>query len=161
MAVTLIDNATLAGLSRAAATAARRRRNLNLHVDYLDPCQRLFNAVEPGSYIRPHRHTDPPRPECFLAVRGRFALLLFDAAGAVTESHLLAPEGPIVAAEVPAGTWHALVALEPGSVFFETKPGPYVPLTDKDFAPWAPEEGSEGVVAYMKRLMRNESIGGA
>jgi hypothetical protein len=60
-----------------------------------------------------------------------------------------------VAAEVPAGTWHALVALERGSVFFETKPGPYVPLTDKDFAPWAPEEGSEEAGEYLDNLCLN------
>lgn len=149
---TRIDNAILDRLSHAAAAGERRRQNLNLHADYDDPCQRLFNAVEPGSYIRPHRHADPPKPECFVAVRGRFRLLIFGEDGVVCESIELAPAGPVVAVDVPAGAWHTIVALEPGSIFFETKPGPYVPLTDKDFAPWAPVEGSEQAGAYLKTI---------
>ena len=152
MPVRIITPSDFASLSRAAASNLRRRQNLNLHDDYDDPCQRLFNAVEPGSYIRPHRHADPPRPECFLAVRGRFMLLLFDDEGQVTSRQAVAPAGPVVAAEVPAGTWHSLVALEPGSVFFEVKPGPYLPLTDKDFAPWAPAEGSGDALRYLEAL---------
>lgn len=148
----LVTPADLDALSRAAQQDPRRRCNLNLHEDYQDPCQRLFNAVEPGSYIRPHRHTAPPRPECFVAVRGRFVLLLFDDAGTVITTAHLAPDGPEVCAEIPAGTWHCLVALEPGSLFFEAKPGPYVPLTDKDFAPWAPPEGSPEAMWYLETL---------
>jgi cupin fold WbuC family metalloprotein len=152
MPLRLISGAALDALSCAALGNPRGRLNLNLHSDDADPCQRLFNAVEPGSYVRPHRHVDPPKPECFVVVRGRFALLLFDDAGGVTERHLLAPTGPAVAADVPAGAWHTIVALESGSVFFETKPGPYAALTDKDFAPWAPAEGSDRAGAYLESL---------
>ena len=138
---------------RTTPSGSRRlRQNLNLHADYADPCQRLFNAVEPGSYIRPHRHADPPKPELFLAVRGRFGLLLFDADGRVVEAEPVAPDGPCVAVEVPPGLWHTIVALEPGSIFFETKPGPYIALSDKDFAPWAPPEGSDESLDYLARL---------
>ncbi len=148
----LITPADLDVLSRGALENPRRRLNLNLHDDFRDPCQRLFNAVEPGSYIRPHRHTDPSRPECFVALRGRFVLLIFDDDGAVTNTAHVAPDGPGLAVEVPPGFWHSIVALEPGSIFFEAKPGPYVPLTDKDFAPWAPAEGSAEALWYMETL---------
>ena len=140
MPVRIITPSDLASLSRAAADNPRRRQNLNLHGDYADPCQRLFNAVEPGSYIRPHRHSNPPKSECFLAVRGRFVLLLFDDQGRVTDRLKVAPDGPAVAAEVPAGIWHMLIALEPGSVFFEAKPGPYV------------QRRSRGIQRQMQRL---------
>lgn len=162
MPVTLIDTDTLRTLSLEARSSARRRLNLNLHGDSREPSQRLFNAVEPESYIRPHRHSDPPKPEFFLPVRGRFALLLFDDAGTVTACHLLAAHGPVLAAEVPPGIWHALLSLEPGSVFFETKPGPYLPLSDKDFPPWAPAEGSAEAPAYlawMKSRVAGEGAG--
>ncbi|NJC87582.1 MAG: cupin fold metalloprotein, WbuC family [Desulfuromonas sp.] len=155
MSVRSIAPSDLDDLSRAAQAGARRRLNLNMHADYADPCQRLFNAVEPGSYLRPHRHTDPPKPECFVAIRGRFLLLIFDDAGRIVERIELAPDGPVVAAEVPPGTWHGIVALEPGSIFFETKPGPYTPLSDKDFAPFAPAEGSEQAGEYLKSAMRD------
>ncbi|MCM2265143.1 MAG: WbuC family cupin fold metalloprotein [Desulfuromonadales bacterium] len=150
----IITSSDLDALSHTARTLPRRRLNLNMHADYADPCQRLFNAVEPGSYLRPHRHTDPPKPECFVAIRGRFHLLIFDDAGKIIERIDLSPAGGAVAAEVPPGTWHAIVALEPGSLFFETKPGPYTPLTDKDFAPWAPAEGSEEAGEYLEMVMR-------
>jgi cupin fold WbuC family metalloprotein len=152
MPVRIITPSDLESLSRNAIGNLRRRQNLNLHADYADPCQRLFNAVEPGSYIRPHRHTDPPKPEFFLAVRGRFVLLLFDGEGMVINTVHLAPAGPSVAVEVPSGAWHTIVALEPGSIFFEAKPGPYVALTDKDFAPWAPAEGGAGAEEYLAAL---------
>ena len=152
MPIRTITPADLDELSRSAALATRRRLNLNLHPDYADPCQRLLNAVEPDSYLRPHRHTEPAKPECFVAVRGRFHLLIFDDAGTIVERIELTPAGPVVVADVPPGAWHAIVALEPGSIFFETKPGPYTPLTDKDFAPWAPAEGSEEAVVYLQSL---------
>lgn len=156
MPLRLVTPADLDELSRAARSIPRCRLNLNLHTDYTDPCQRLFNAVEPESYLRPHRHTDPPKPECFIAVRGRFHLLIFADDGTITDRIELAPGGPVAAADVPAGAWHAIVALEPGSIFFETKPGPYTPLTDKDFAPWAPAEGSAEAGGYLRRVMKAE-----
>src|SRR5512139_3307539 len=116
MTLRLITPADLAALSRTAQTNPRRRQHLNLHVDYADPCQRLFNAVEPESYIRPHRHTDPLKPECFVAVRGRFQLLLFDDEGRVTERVDLGPDGPVVAIDLAAGVWHTIIALAPGSI---------------------------------------------
>ena len=152
MTIRLVTTADLDTLSRDALANPRRRLNLNLHEQAADPCQRLFNAVEPGSYIRPHRHTDPPKNECFVAVRGRFVLLIFDDAGGVTEAVHLAPDGSEIAAEVPAGTWHSVLALEPGSIFFETKPGPYCPLSDKDFAPWAPAERAPEALWYLETL---------
>ena len=152
MRLRLIVPTDLDALSRAALANPRRRQHLNLHADYTDHCQRLFNAVEPDSYIRPHRHTDPPKPECFVAVRGRLQLLLFDDAGNVTERIDLAPAGPVVATDLAAGVWHTILALEAGSIFFEAKPGPYVALSDKDFAPWAPAEGSVMSRHYLAAL---------
>jgi cupin fold WbuC family metalloprotein len=149
----LIDERMLDELSAAAQHSPRLRLNRNLHADYGEPCQRLLNAVEPGTYIRPHRHLTPPKPECFVAVRGRMALVVFDDAGGIDRVVSLEPGGAVVGVDLPPGIWHAIVSLMPGSVFFETKPGPYVPLSDKDFAPWAPPEGSAGATAYLRELV--------
>lgn len=150
----IIDQKQLDQLSAVAAAADRLRKNLNLHDDYADPCQRLFNALEPGTYIRPHRHLNPPKLESFLAVRGRMLLVTFNDSG---EIEALVPFGPgceALAIVLPAGAWHTLLALEPGSIFFETSRGPYVPLTDKDFAPWAPQEGTPESQEYLAGLMQ-------
>lgn len=152
--VKIINGQTLDDLSAVAQESDRKRKNLNLHEQYDDPCQRLFNALEIQTYIRPHRHTDPPKPECFMGVRGRMALVLFDDEGEVTEVVPFGAGSDAVAIEVPPGTWHSILSLESGSVFFETKPGPYVPLTDKDFAPWSPEEGASEAASYLITLRR-------
>ncbi len=148
----VINQDILDQLSREASVSPRLRKNLNMHDDYADPCQRLFNAMEIGSYIRPHRHIDPPKTECFMAIRGKMALVVFDDEGKV--EHVL-PFGngcDVKAIELSAGEWHSLIVLEAGSIFFETKPGPYAPLSDKDFAPWAPAEDSQGAARYLSAL---------
>ena len=45
----------LDGLTAKAQVNPRKRQHQNIHESYEDPCQRLFNAIEPGN-IRPHRH---------------------------------------------------------------------------------------------------------
>jgi cupin fold WbuC family metalloprotein len=69
----ILNSALLADLTAQAQANPRLRQNLNLHADYDEPCQRLLNAIEPGSYIRPHRHLTDPKPECFIGIRGRLA----------------------------------------------------------------------------------------
>jgi len=155
--VKIISHKVLDQLSLEASGSERLRKNLNLHDDYADPCQRLFIAMEPGTYIRPHRHTDPPKQECFMAVRGKLALLVFDDDGEVKQVILLGDGCDTLAIDLPAGEWHSIIVLEPGSIFFETKPGPYVAMSDKDFAPWAPEEKSAEVGSYLSVLSETVS----
>ncbi len=131
----------LAALSIQAAGHERGRINHNLHPSLDDPIQRFFNIMEPGSYVRPHRHTDPPRWEVFVGISGRAAVLEFDRRGRVAQRSEISPEGPEIAVEVAGGSWHTVTALEPETVLFELKPGPYSPVSDKDFAAWAPPEG--------------------
>lgn len=140
-----------------AKSSPRQRQHRNIHQSYTDSCQRLFNAIEPNSYIRPHRHASDPKNELLLAVRGVMALVTFDEHGAVAgalrfgfdkNGHDLA-----AGAEVPANTWHTVIALEPGCVLFEVKAGPFDPSQPKDLAFWAPEEHSTEVQAYLARLL--------
>ena len=137
----IIDSQLLSRLSKEAAAAERLRRNHNLHPTLDDPVQRLCNAMEPGTYVRPHRHRGPDKWECFLALSGAAAVLIFDDAGTVVERIEFSPRGPVFGIEIPRDTWHTLVSLAPGTVLFEIKRGPYSPLNDKDFALWAPAEG--------------------
>ena len=53
-------------------------------------------------------------------------------ARSVVDSIELAPCGPVVALNIPAGQWHTVHALEPGTVILEVKDGPYVPLAEED-----------------------------
>jgi cupin fold WbuC family metalloprotein len=139
-------------LTAAARSIARRRKNLDFHEDASHPAQRLLNAVEPDSYIRPHRHLDPLKDETFVVLKGAFGLVLFDEAGKVTDWRVLRSQGEVVGAHVPAGVFHCLVSLAQGSVFFEAKAGPYDATTDKDWPSWAPPEGTPEAPAYLARL---------
>lgn len=133
-----ISAENLHDLAAQAGAAPRLRKNLNLHERLEDPIQRLLNALEPGTYIRPHRH--PPGVwECFILLHGRCAILLFDDGGRVVDRLELSPGGTIVT-EIPADTWHGVVSLAPSTVVLEVKPGPYVPGV---FADWAPEEATD------------------
>lgn len=145
----IITHATLADLAAEAAAAPRRRKNLNLHGHLDDPIQRLLNALEPGTYIRPHRHPDGVW-ELFILLSGACSILVFDAQGVVTQRVDLTQDGTLVA-EIPAGAWHSVVAQQSGTVVIEVKPGPYVPGS---FAPWAPEEDKDGATACLDWLQR-------
>jgi cupin fold WbuC family metalloprotein len=142
----------LDALSDGARKTPRGRKNLNFHAQLTHPAQRLLNAVEPDSYIRPHRHVDPLRDETFVVLRGAFGVVIFDDFGTVTRRAVITAGGDMIGAHVPAGIYHALVSLEPGSVFFEAKAGPYEPPTDKDFASWAPPEGDVRATAFLEAL---------
>ncbi len=150
----LIDNLLLDQTSEAALASPRRRKNHNFHTPAAEGANRLLNAVEPGSYIQPHRHLDPNKDETFVVVRGRFGLVLFDEAGNVARTATLGPGAQAVGANIPHGTYHTLVSLHPGSVFFEAKAGPYLPISAGERAPWAPGEGEPGASEYLVELER-------
>jgi cupin fold WbuC family metalloprotein len=148
-----IDVALLDRLSAAARSSPRGRRNHNFHASEADPCNRLLNAIEPGSYVQPHRHLDPAKDETIVVVRGRLGAVLFDEGGRVTHVALLGAASERIGIDVPHGTFHTLLALEPGTVFFEAKAGPYVPIGADERAVWAPAEGSPEAAAYHARLL--------
>lgn len=138
--VKLVTPVILDELSAGAKARPRLRLNLDLHPVLSDPVQRFINALELGTYVRPHRHAREDAWEMFVAVRGRAAVLLFADDGRVLARHELAPDGANLAIEIPSGQWHGLVCLEAGTVLFEFKRGPYVATDDKSFAQWAPLE---------------------
>jgi cupin fold WbuC family metalloprotein len=153
----IFDAQYLDDLASQAKVSPRLRQHRNVHQSYQDASQRLFNAIEPGSYIRPHRHVSAPREELLVAVRGLMAMVTFDDQGAVTNVLRFGTEKHGVemaaGAEVSSITWHTVIALEPGCVLLEVKAGPFDPNQPKDLAPWAPEEGTSSAVSYLQQLM--------
>lgn len=147
--ITVVTDRSLKELTATAKKSPRLRKNHNIHTTLEDPVQRLFNAMEPGTYVRPHRHRGQDRWEYFQIVTGAAMVLTFDASGRVMEKIELSDKGPNCAIEIPGDTWHTIVSLESGTVLFEIKQGPYKALTDKDFAHWAPLEGESTVGAVV------------
>ena len=148
----IIDRKLLDRLSTQAGENPRLRKNWNIHESDDFCCHRLLNAIEPGSYIRPHRHLDPTKNETFMIVGGRLGVILFDEAGLVAKKILLAADGDTLAVDIPHGIFHTAVSLATGTIFFEAKAGPYLPLADGEKAVWAPEDGTPDVAPYLAGL---------
>lgn len=143
----------LDGLVRTAEASPRRRAHCNLHSSFEEPCQRLLNAIEPDSYIRPHSHPNYTTNETLLAVQGRFVLVEFSAAGEVCSATTFGMGwGEAVVCEVSPYEWHTVLSLEPGSVLFEAKAGPFVPPVAKSYASFAPSEEDPEAARYFDRL---------
>jgi cupin fold WbuC family metalloprotein len=144
-----------------AEASPRLRQHHNIHKTYEEPCQRLFNAIEPGSYIRPHRHLSVPRDELLVAIRGLMALVIFDDSGQVQQVVRFGSEkygaDLAVGVEIDPATWHTVVALVPGALLMEVKAGPFEPAHPKDLAEWAPPEGSARVPEFLQKLINKIS----
>lgn len=154
--VTEIGTAFLDALSARAAASPRLRQHHNIHASYDEPCQRFVNAIEPGSYLQPSRNLAVPRSKLLVALRGEFALVLFDDDGAVTSVDAFGTAGGEVAniaVELVPGCWNTVVSLMPGSVLLEVKAGPFDPGAPRESAPWAPAEGSPGADDYQQGLV--------
>ena len=150
----LIHDRLLDALSLEAKNLARKRKNHNFHASLADPINRMLNAVEPDSYVCPHKHEKPDKREVFILLKGRMAVFYFDDAGAVTETAVLDHKEGNYGIEIPSGVWHTLVALQSGTVVYEIKDGPYRIEDDKHFAEWAPQEGSPEAPLYLQKLLK-------
>ena len=147
-----IDRKLLDEVSASAKASPRLRKNYNIHVSEAEPCNRLLNGLEPGTYVQPHCHSDPTKDEAMLVVRGKMGLVTFDDQGAILEKILLEAGGAVVGISIPHGVFHTLVALEPGTIFFESPAGPYCSLQPGEKSSWAPAEGTPGTSAYVVGL---------
>ena len=150
--IRLIDCSLLDEISSEARDSLRKRKNRNFHASDNAPANRLLNAVEPGSYVAPHRHLDPTKDETLIVLRGKFGLVIFDDVGEVIQTHVIDAGGAACGVDIPHGTWHCVVSLQSGSVFFEAKAGPYLPITHAEKAPWAPTESAADASDYLARM---------
>jgi cupin fold WbuC family metalloprotein len=145
--IQVVDATAIAELLGRAESSERKRTHLLLHGGHHDPVQRMVIALEPGTYVRPHRHSQ--QWEILALLRGGCDLLKFDARGQVTGRVTMSTESPVV--QIAVGTWHGLYVRQKGTMLLEVKPGPYRP---NEFADWAPPEGDAAVAQYLESLAR-------
>lgn len=147
----LINVTLLEEITRLAIKSPRKRMNYNFHESGDEMIQRMLNALEPGTYLAPHRHTD--KIEVFLLLKGKLTVLFFDDTGNVTSLIILDPLAGQYGVEIPKGVWHTIVVEMSGTVIYEIKEGPYVPNVGIDFAPWAPvTENEHACTQYLVKL---------
>jgi cupin fold WbuC family metalloprotein len=154
----IIDQQLTASVTEEAKNSARFRKNYNFHQDYADPVNRMLNAIEPGTYVRPHKHESPDKFEVFIVLSGKALVIRFDDAGAILEHSILNRSSGIYGVEFAAREWHTIISLVSGTVLYEVKAGPYAPIDDKNFAPWAPIEGSPEAAGYLESLQARVGV---
>jgi cupin fold WbuC family metalloprotein len=160
--VKLIPAGLFDAVADLAAASPRRRMNHNFHQTADDNPHRFLNVLLRGTYIRPHRHSAPPKSETFLVLEGAADAILFDDAGSIVARHSLGtetPEGRLWGIDLAPGVWHTVLPLTDRVVCFEVKPGPWAPATDKEFAPWAPAEDSPSAAEYCRGLLDGSVLG--
>jgi cupin fold WbuC family metalloprotein len=141
----LIDN-----VISQARTSPRLRMNYNFHPQLSDPVQRLLNALEPWTYIRPHKHTT--KEESFVLLRGTILAVSFNDDGSIRDNAILSSSTGILGIEFEENTFHMLTSLETGSAVFEIKEGPFVPHTEGSSASWAPQEGTPEAKEFLQKV---------
>jgi cupin fold WbuC family metalloprotein len=144
----LINTTLLTQLSSIAKQTPRLRKNQNFHATDTAPCHRLLNAIEPGSYIPVHCHLDANKEESIIVLCGKLGIVLFNANGTVSAIHTLSIQSDIIGINIPVGQFHSVLALEPNTVFFEAKAGPYLPLSAQEIASFSPIETDPAAPAY-------------
>lgn len=128
----VIDKQILDNLTKQAKVNPRLRQAMDLRNSPEDGSQRMLNALEPGTVMPIHRHH--ASSETVVVLRGKIKWIFFDDNDNLnpnkpTEEVILDANGEPRMLNVERNRWHSLECLEPGSVLFETKDGPYHPLS--------------------------------
>src|SRR5258708_33619942 len=107
--IQLIDRNLFEQVAQRAAETTRRRLNHNFHSGPSDNPHRFLNVLLRGTYIRPHRHLDPPKSETFVVLEGRAVVLIFNDDGSVARRYNLGQE--TLGIDLSPGLWHTVIAL--------------------------------------------------
>lgn len=126
----LLTTTILDETSAKAKASPRLRMNWNLHESFEDSVQRMFNALEPETEVPIARH--PDSAESLIILRGRLRVLIFNDQKEIIEDVIIDPHTNNIGYHIPKGVWHKVQSLEEGTVLFETREGPYKPVTEND-----------------------------
>lgn len=126
----IIDNNLLESVSAAAKSSERLRMNHNFHDALNAPCQCMLNALEPGTSVPIHRHKHTA--ETYVLLRGELKMLFYNDEKEIIEEEILDLSCGHYGVHIPAGVWHSMEVIESGTIIFETKDGPYTPISEQD-----------------------------
>lgn len=126
----IIDEKLLDQVTAEAQASPRLRMNYNFHETLDAPAQRLLNALEPGTVLPIHRHMHTA--ETYVVLRGRLNVDFYNEARQVTAHYELDPTKGAYGVNISRGQWHTIEVLCSGTVIFEVKDGPYMPLAPAD-----------------------------
>ena len=125
-----ITQAILDDLTAKAKASPRRRMNMDLRNGIDDQSQRMLNALEPGTKVPIHRHTDTS--ETVVCLDGCLDWILYEehpnnnGESDYTEKarYRICPREKKFGIQVPQGVWHSVIVHE-SSTILEAKDGAY------------------------------------
>lgn len=124
-------------LREAVKKTAKRRARINAHPDSKDLLHEMIIALEPGSYIRPHKH--PGKSESFHIIEGAVDIVVFDDAGDIVRIVPLLARGGGGAFfyRMSEPYFHTLLIKSELLIVHEVTNGPFKPegTVFADFAP--------------------------
>ncbi len=126
----IIDLDLLDSVTERASNSPRLRMNYNFHENLDAKAQKLLNALEPGTELPIHRHLHTA--ETYILLRGSIKVLFYNDACELIDSVVLNPLEGKYGMDIPIGQWHTLEVLQSGTVIFEVKDGPYMPIGAED-----------------------------
>lgn len=152
----LTDDLLAEGLA-ASRASARKRIILPIHRTQPAPVQRMLNFLQPGTYVKPHIHHGVGASESVVLLSGAIRYFIFNDEGGVVHTFMARAGTASAVLDMEPDVWHSFVVLEADTVIFECKKGPYSALSDKDFAPWAPDEGTPEAAAWVAAMERRHA----
>lgn len=151
---TYFDQSKIEEAIKISRLSPRKRIIYPIHKSDGDRLHRMFNIIQPGSYIRPHRHKKAEKSEAVVLLQGGICFITFEENGDIKSFKNLFAGSDFFGVDIEPDVIHSFFALDKDTVIFETKNGPYIKELDKDFAQWAPEEFTAEADNYLQNLMK-------
>ena len=152
--ISAIGQRELDTLRAAVKASAKRRARINTHPDGDDALHEMIIAIDPASYIRPHKH--PGKSEAFHIIEGEVDIVVFTEAGEIDRIIPLGPPGSGRAFyyRMSSAFFHTLVIRSDILIVHEITNGPFRPAATI-FADFAPDDREpEKAAAYQLDLLR-------
>ena len=134
--------------------SAKRRARINAHPDGEDALHEMIIAIDPSSYIRPHKH--PGKSEAFHIIEGEVDIVVFTDDGEIDRIVPLGPPGSGRAFyyRMSMAFFHTLIIRSDILIVHEITNGPFRPSATV-FADFAPDDReAEKAAAYQAELLR-------
>lgn len=153
-----VTEETLDQLECIAISLGQNAR-LSLHSHQDAEMHEMVICQHAANWFRPKRHGH--KDKSFHVMRGELAVFVFNESGDVVDVARLGGTSGGLIYRVGRGAYHTDIPLTSTSIHCEVTTGPFLGPTDRQLAPWAPEDGdAPGRAAYRTALLEKLSVGG-
>jgi cupin fold WbuC family metalloprotein len=90
-------------------------------------------------------------------LQGAIGFVTFQEEGRLDRVFILSAGSNQMGIDAAPGIYHTFFALKANTVLYEAKSGPFAATPEKDFAPWAPPEGSPAAPGFLDDLVQRVS----